>query len=225
MISVVIPVYNEEQALPATLKCLLAQAETAEVILVDGGSTDLSLSIASAFPRIRILRTGKGRATQMNTGAGLSQGEWLLFLHADTLLPSNALKDIEALGLDIEAGGFRHRFSGQDWRLCLISWLDNLRSRCSSVIYGDQAFFIRRGRFLALGGFPEQPILEDVALCAKLLPHTRPLLMPTTVVTDARKFLKLGIWRSFWRAIAIILSVELRRPIPRFALEFFQDVR
>ncbi len=225
MISVVIPVYNEAQALPATLQCLLAQSATAEVILVDGGSTDLSLSIAAACPRIRVLRTSKGRATQMNAGARVAQSEWVLFLHADTLLPGNALADIEALDLDIEAGGFRHRFSGQDWRLRLISWLDNLRSRCSSIIYGDQAFFIRRGRFLALGGFPDQPILEDVALCVRLLPHSRPLLMPTTVVTDARKFLKLGVWRSFWRVIAIILSVELRRPVPHFALGFFQDVR
>jgi len=225
MISVVIPVYNEEQALPATLQCLLAQSSTAEVILVDGGSTDLSLSVAAAYPEIRVLRANKGRAIQMNVGARVAQGEWLLFLHADTLLPDNALSDIEALDASIEAGGFQHCFSGQDWRLRLISWLDNLRSRCSSVIYGDQAFFIRHDRFLALGGFPDQPILEDVALCVKLLPHARPHLMPTTVVTDGRKFLKLGVWRSLWRVIAIILSVELRRPVPHFAMEFFQDVR
>ena len=152
-------------------------------------------------------------------------GEWLLFLHADTLLPVQALSRLNELeaNLAIQAGGFCHQFSGSDWRLRLISWLDNFRCVRSRVIYGDQALFVRRVLFERLGGFPDQPILEDVAFGEKLLTVTTPILLSPPVVTDARKFLKMGVWRSFVRVLLIILHVEFKLPyLPRV---FFQDIR
>ncbi len=91
MISVIIPAYNEEKALPATLDHLFRQAGDYEVFIVDGGSTDRTPEIVSDYPGVRVLKAPKGRASQMNAGARAASGEWLFFLHADTLLPSVAL--------------------------------------------------------------------------------------------------------------------------------------
>ncbi|TKB81410.1 MAG: glycosyltransferase [Nitrospira sp.] len=225
MVSVIIPTYHEERALPGTLERLFQQAGEYEVLVVDGGSTDRTCDLVAHEARVRLLHAPKGRAAQMNRGAAEAQGEWLLFLHADTSLPDGALARLNASEPDgsIQAGGFLHRFSGSDWRLRVISFLDNVRCRQSRVIYGDQAMFVRRSLFQALGGFPDQPILEDVAFCEKLQAAARPVLFAPPVVTDARKFIRMGIWRSFIRVLLIILHVQFRLPIlPRV---FFQDVR
>ena len=161
----------------------------------------------------------------MNAGAKEARGHWLLFLHADTILPPDAIQRLNDMEADqaIQAGGFMHQFSGDDWRLKLISSLDNFRCIRSRIIYGDQALFVRRALFEQLGSFPRQRILEDVAFCERLIRVTTPLLLSPPVITDARKFLKMGVWRSFLRVLLIILHVEFRLPVlPR---AFFQDVR
>ena len=187
MISVIIPTYNEEKALPATLERVFHQRGSYEVIVVDGGSSDRTCEIVRAEPRVRLLTAPKGRASQMNAGARTANGEWLLFLHADTLLPNGALHRLNALeaDLDFQAGGFRHRFSNRDWRLRLISWMNNLRSKTTKVIYGDQAMFVRRVLFEWLGGFPDQPILEDVVFCEKLKEAAGPVLLDDFQILNA----------------------------------------
>ena len=246
MVSVVIPAYNEEKALPHTLRELLLQCGDHEVIVVDGNSTDRTRAIVESFGFIdrastprrssgpsrdtlnvsRVtFRAPKGRASQMNAGAKEARGHWLLFLHADTVLAAGAIQRLNEMEADhsIQAGGFMHQFSGDDWRLKLISFLDNFRCIRSRIIYGDQALFVRRALFEQLGGFPNQPILEDVAFCERLIAVTTPFLLSPPVITDARKFLKMGVWRSFFRVLLIILHVEFRLPVlPR---AFFRDVR
>ncbi|MEQ1656213.1 MAG: TIGR04283 family arsenosugar biosynthesis glycosyltransferase [Nitrospira sp.] len=225
MISVIIPAYNEEKALPATLRALLTQHGDFETIVVDGGSRDRTIEIARQSSAVQVMTASKGRAVQMNAGAKLATGEWLLFLHADTVLPDGAIQRLLDLESDaaVQAGGFMHQFSGDDWRLKAISFLDNFRCVRSRIIYGDQALFVRRTLFKQLGGFPNQPILEDVAFCERLIKVTTPLVLSPPVVTDARKFLKMGVWRSFIRVLLIILHVEFRLPVlPR---AFFQDIR
>jgi rSAM/selenodomain-associated transferase 2 len=234
VISVVIPAFNEEQALPNTLRALFTQIGDCEMIIVDGGSTDRTREVvqeftlshqSSALSPIHLLTAPKGRASQMNAGAKQAKGEWLIFLHADTILPSGAIQRLNEMesNFTIQAGGFMHQFSGDDWRLKLISFLDNFRCIRSRIIYGDQALFVRWGLFEQLGGFPDQPILEDVAFCERLIRVTQPLLLSPPVVTDARKFLKMGVWRSFLRVLLVILHVEFRLPVlPR---RFFQDIR
>jgi len=172
-----------------------------------------------------LLMAPKGRASQMDAGAKTAKGEWLLFLHADTVLPPLALQRLNRLEAnhEVRAGGFMHQFSGDDWRLRFISFLDNFRCIRSRIIYGDQALFVRRTLFEEIGGFPNQPILEDVAFCERLIKKTSLLILSPPVVTDARKFLKMGIWRSFVCVLLIILHVELRLPVLPQA--FFQDVR
>ncbi len=231
MIYAIIPTYNEEKALPATLSAVLQEQTPHQIIVVDGGSTDRTRDIARQTSQVTLLTAPKGRATQMNTGATYAakhnrdEEDWLLFLHADTILPPESLQHIQAMSENpaMRAGGFFHQFSGNDWRLRFISWLDNFRCQHSRIIYGDQALFVRQGLFHQLGGFPNQKILEDVAFCEKLLKHTSPLLLHPPVITDSRKFVQMGIWRSLARVFVIILSVEFRIPILTPA--FFRDIR
>jgi rSAM/selenodomain-associated transferase 2 len=225
MVSVIIPTYNEEKALPVTLRHLLSQPGDYEVLVVDGGSTDRTCLIAQTESRVRLLEAPKGRALQMNAGAKRATGTWLLFLHADTRLPDGALLRLNAMEADAaaQAGGFWHRFSGENWRLRLVSCLDNFRCRFSRIIYGDQALFVRRFLFERLGGFPDRPILEDVAFCEKLVHVTVPILLSPSVITDSRKFVAVGVWRSLARALLIILHVEFRVPI--LPKSFFNDIR
>jgi glycosyltransferase involved in cell wall biosynthesis len=125
MISIVIPALNEERALPATLARVFEQAGEFEVIVVDGGSDDATRGIARGHAGVRLVEAARGRARQMNAGAGVARGEWLLFLHADTLLPRDGLAHVAALPDDIASGCFEQRFSGDDWRLALVSRLHN----------------------------------------------------------------------------------------------------
>lgn len=116
-----------------------------------------------------------------------------------------------------------HQFSCDDWRLKLISFLDNFRCIRSPIIYGDQALFVRQALFEQLEGFSNLPILDDVAFCEQPIAITSPLLLSPPVATDARQVLKMGIWRSVPRMLLIILHVEFRLPVlPR---AFSKDIR
>lgn len=224
MLSVVIPAYDEERALPATLGHLLAEPGDYEVIVVDGGSRDRTRAIAAALDGVRVMSAPKGRASQMNAGARAARGSWLLFLHADTLLPPGWLAAIRALDGEqrVVGGGFRLRLSGDGWRLRLVSAFDNLRARVTRIMYGDQALFVRRSVFESLGGFPEQP-LEDVAFGERLKRCGRVVLLDSVVVTDSRKFDELGVWRSV--ACCVSLVVCHRLGLPLVGRRFLSDVR
>lgn len=208
MISVIIPALEEERALPATLGVALAQTGEFEVIVVDGGSTDATTAIAKDLaardPRLRLLESEKGRAQQMNTGAAVAGGEWLLFLHADTLLPDGGLERIANLPQSIQAGCFRHRFSGTGPMLRTLSFLHNQRFRVTRLIYGDQGLFIRREFFVDLGGFPVCH-MEDIAFGLQLRNAARPIMLPESVVTDSRKFEQMGAWSALAHAVSLLV--------------------
>lgn len=192
-ISVIIPTLNEEKSLPQTLACLSAAAFT-EIIIVDGGSTDGTLSLAQEFcaraPNARIITAPRGRARQMNEGAKAGQGDILLFLHADTQLPAQAGRIVEsALVKHIAVGGrFNVQFdSPSAWGRVISSFM-NRRSRLTGIATGDQALFVRRHVFELLGGFSEIPLMEDIEFSARLQQAGRTVALRDTVVTSFRRW-------------------------------------
>jgi len=165
---------------------------------VDGGSTDATSAAAARFPRVRLLESPRGRARQMNAGARAARGDILLFLHADTLLPGGALAAVEAAVSDpgVVGGRFDVRFDNRRPVFRMIAWLMNQRSRWSGISTGDQAIFVCREVFEAMGGYPEIPLMEDVELCRllKLRGQLAPLRLAVT--TSARKWERDGAVRT-----------------------------
>ena len=192
-ISVIIPTLNEEASLPRTLACLSSSALT-EIIIVDGGSTDGTLNLAQEFcartVNARIITAPRGRARQMNEGAKVSQGEILLFLHADTQLPEQAGQVIEsALAKHTAVGGrFNVRFdSPSAWGRVISSFM-NHRSRLTGIATGDQAIFVRRHVFELLRGFSEIPLMEDIEFSGRLQQAGRTVALRDSVVTSFRRW-------------------------------------
>ncbi|MBA3575815.1 MAG: hypothetical protein H0W37_12855, partial [Pseudonocardiales bacterium] len=103
-------------------------------------------------------------------------------------------------------------FDPSDWRLQIVSAGNNLRCRLSRIYFGDQAIFVRRSLFERVGGFPEVPLLEDMIFCERLRPHTRAVLLPESITTDARRFLHHGVWRSTVRGLLILGRHRLGLP-------------
>ena len=222
MISIIIPVLNEEKSLAQCLDRVFAQKGDYQVIIVDGGSQDSTAQIARAYPA-QFISTIKGRGSQMNAGAKIAQGQWLLFLHADTLLEADTIEKLSKLSLEpkLQAGCFWHRFDSLHPWLQIVSLIHNLRFRFTGIIYGDQCLFIRRDLFQQLGGFKEI-VMEDIEFSERLKKVIRPCCLPIKAVTSARKFRALGIYRATFRVL--VLMYAYGRKDARHDL-FFSDIR
>jgi rSAM/selenodomain-associated transferase 2/rSAM/selenodomain-associated transferase 1 len=202
---IVIPVLNEGAALTDKLQALQGlRTQGVELVVVDGGSTDDSW--ARARPWVdRLLSSPSGRAAQMNAGAAEMPGsspDALLFLHADTHLPEDALPAIEQALQNHAWGRFDVQLDSGDTRLRMVEFTMNLRSRYSGIATGDQAIFVRTEAFRAVGGFPDQPLMEDIELSSRLLNISRPACLRQRVRTSARKWETGGVWRTImlmWR--------------------------
>lgn len=199
-LSIVIPVLNEAARLPDLL-ARLAQFD-AQIIVVDGGSRDGSPDIALAAG-VTVIESHPGRARQMNAGAAATDGEVLLFLHADTVLPADAIRLIrDALAGGRVWGRFDVVIDGRPKMLRVVATLMNLRSRLTGIATGDQAMFVTRAAFDAAGGFPRQPLMEDIELSAHLLRQSRPACIGVPVRTSGRRWEQRGVWRTIllmWR--------------------------
>ena len=202
-LSIVVPVLDEAAAIAATLEALAPmRARGVEVIVVDGGSADATVATASGAAD-RVLSAPRGRARQMNAGAAAASGAALLFLHADTHLPGQADR-LVAAALDAGPawGRFDVRIEGRPWLLRVVAALMNLRSRWSGIATGDQAMFVRRDVFERLGGFPDQPLMEDIELSRRLRRWGPPACLRERVVTSGRRWERGGVWRTIflmWR--------------------------
>jgi len=198
-ITVVVPVLNEENALPATLDNLFAQRHDAiEVIAVDGGSDDGTRGVLARYPRVQVIEAPRGRAAQMNAGAARARGETLLFLHADTRLP----QDAERLVLDGLRkmqrcwGRFNVRIDSARPLLRLVSAMMNRRSRLTGVCTGDQAIFVVADTFARVGGYGSVALMEDIELSSRLRRYGAPLAIRAAVVTSARRWERDGVLRT-----------------------------
>lgn len=202
MLSIVIPTLDEAAHIAATLAPLQAMRRRGhEVIVVDGGSGDATLSQARPLADL-VLQSERGRARQMNAGARAARGQALWFLHADTLAPPQADTLLLAALAARPWGRFAVRLSGRQPLLRLVERLMNLRSCLSGIATGDQGIFVRAADFRAIGGFPDQPLMEDIALSRRLKRLGRPSCLAATLTTSSRRWERRGILRTIllmWR--------------------------
>lgn len=197
-VSIIVPVLNEAADIVETLRCLVSLRERgAEIIVVDGGSTDETVGLAQEYAD-RVLSAPRGRAAQMNAGAWAARGDILVFLHADTLLPDHTDRLIMAALADPERlwGRFDVHIVGRHPLLSIVAWSMNLRSRLTGIATGDQAIFVRRSAFASIGGFLDIPLMEDIALSRSLRHLARPICLTEQVTTSGRRWERHGVYRT-----------------------------
>ncbi|MDP1690889.1 MAG: TIGR04283 family arsenosugar biosynthesis glycosyltransferase [Burkholderiaceae bacterium] len=200
---IVVPVLDEAQTLVECLQNLQPfRRRGARVVVVDGGSVDDTLAIARGHADLALLAP-RGRAAQMNAGAAACPAEVLLFLHADTRLPENADALVRRATLGPAAWGrFDLRFASDRPLLRCVGAMMNRRSRWTGIATGDQAIFVRQDRFTQVGGFPDIPLMEDIALSRRLKALGPPACLRARVTTSARRWQRHGVWRTIllmWR--------------------------
>ena len=207
-LSVVIPTLDEEAVLASTLESVRRSAPGCEVVVADGGSRDATRQIAVASG-VRVVSAPRGRGSQMNAGAAAATGDALLFLHADTHLPADAGELVEEALADprVVAGSFVLGFDSRHPLLRLSSLASRLNLRWAT--YGDQALFVRREAFDRAGGFPSQPLFEDVAMQARIRRLGRCVKIQRPVRTSARRFLQAGVVRQQLLNASLVVAYHL----------------
>lgn len=223
-VSIIIPLLNEADNLPLLVAHLVAlNPSPHQIIMADGGSSDRSVMIAEDLikalvdngqPSIdwQVIKSDAGRAIQMNRGAVLATGDILLFLHADTRLPNQAIADVRLATKQAKWGRFDVRLDSRNPMLQIVSGMINIRSRLSGIATGDQAIFIKKSCFDALDGYPYQPLMEDIEICKRLKLNSAPACLHSKVITSARRWQQYGTWHTiflmwrlrfdYWRGIS-----------------------
>jgi len=203
VLSIVMPALNEAAGIEATLRALQPlHARGVELLLADGGSTDGT--VERAAPWVDAVIAGPpGRALQMNAGAARARADVLLFLHADTRLPPLAdVQVLQAVAGGARWGRFDVRIEGRPWMLRVVAALMNQRSRLSGIATGDQGMFVNREAFDEVGGFPVQPLMEDVEMSRRLKRLGSAACLRAKVCTSGRRWEQNGVWRTsllMWR--------------------------
>jgi rSAM/selenodomain-associated transferase 2 len=202
-LTIVMPALNEAAGIEATLQALQPlRARGVEIVLADGGSTDTTAALARPWVDA-VVDAPRGRALQMNAGAAQARADALLFLHADTRLPPQAdAQVLQALAGPACWGRFDVFIEGRPWMLRVVAASMNQRSRLSGIATGDQAIFVTRPAFERVGGFPIQPLMEDIEISRRLKRLGRPACLRARVCTSGRRWERRGVWRTIvlmWR--------------------------
>jgi rSAM/selenodomain-associated transferase 2 len=226
-ISIVIPVYNEEERINRTIERIreIAEQEDIEIITVDGspaGNTIGKIKDSRVIP----LKSPRGRARQMNRGAEKASGEILLFLHADTLLPPRAFHEIRRILDDsrFTAGAFRLSFDNRSFPFRLIEWTTGIRNRITRIPYGDQAYFIRKINFENIGRFPDIPLMEDLEFMRRIKKAGKRIRISNLrVKTSARKWETEGIFYTMIRNWTLQLLYIMGTPPEKLVKYYYRE--
>lgn len=214
-VSIVVPVLDEAGRIEGLLGGLRADFPDCELLVVDGGSGDATAALAARYART--ITAPRGRANQLNAGAGATGGDVLWFVHADTRPEPAALPAIRAALADpwVVGGGCRIRFDVRTPALRYLAWISTWRARALREVYGDQAIFVRRHVFDELGGFPGLPLMEDLEFSHRLRRRGRLVIVRATVTASARRFTEHGVWPMIvlmqWLKLQYALGVDPER--------------
>lgn len=212
-LSIIMPTLNEaatiESVLSSALSSVRALGLANELVVVDGASTDETATLATPLADrvLQVPQEQRGRARQMNAGAAVATGDYLLFLHADTELSNQAAEELKsAMAKRVIWGRFDVQITGQSLMLGMVAFLMNWRSRLTGIATGDQAMFVRRDVFEYIGGFADQPLMEDIELSKSLRKLAQPTCLKGPVITSGRRWDERGalktivlMWQLRWR--------------------------
>jgi rSAM/selenodomain-associated transferase 2 len=219
LVSVIVPVLDEADQLPLLLDHLASLSGSFEILVAEGGSSDRSPEIARAHAlRPRVVTAGGGRGAQLNAAAAEAAGILLLFLHADTFLPSNAFGSLADAERDprLIGGNFELRFDGADRFSRFLAAVARVQRRLG-IYYGDSAVFVRKDAFGELGGFRSLTIMDDYDFVRRMERHGRTICLPGPAITSARRWRRLGIARTLASWVAIQLLFWAGVPAGRLA--------
>jgi rSAM/selenodomain-associated transferase 2 len=223
-ISIIIPTLNESLLLQRLLCGLNKIIDSqVEIIVVDGGSNDNTLEIASKYAH-QVFVTEQGRATQMNYGAAFAKGEVLFFLHADSMLTTNAFQKLKEIVKESAyvGGAFRLQIDSNKLLLSIISQVVNLRSRFFHLVYGDQGIFVRKKKFLEIGKFLITPLMEDVEFYGRLRASGKTVILNEKILTSARRWEKEGILYATFRNWLLLIMYYMGIPAKQLEKLYLQ---
>ncbi len=230
-ISVIVPALNEEACIKESLLALRQPGSAVEIVVVDGGSRDLTKQIAGGIAD-RVLVSPRGRAVQMNAGAAAASGDILIFVHADCILPPGAYDAVRAALADdsVAAGAFDLRIEHEGAWARLVEWIANRRSRLTRVPYGDQGFFTRKKTFENIGGFADIPLMEDMEIALRIkrlkpFGRGRIVFLDKRILASPRRWMKEGVVRTTLRDWALALAYTVFKVPPERLARHYGDVR
>lgn len=224
MISVIVPMHNEEKILTSNSRHFKNLSESTELIFVDGESSDKSAEIASIYGKV--LSSKKGRAIQMNYGAKEARNDVLLFLHADTFILPKTIECIQnkiSQG-EVIGGCLTQRINKTGLLYRLIESFGSIRAAATRVFYGDQGIFIKKDVFLKMNGFPEKPVMEDVLFTKKLRKLGKTAILQDKIFTSARRWEKRGIISTVFLYSLLNLMFWFNAPLEKVKL-LYDDLR